>query len=318
MYFTLFSSVYQQKYFYISISTNGTVMEMSKTSEVIYGDEIFFNFIEVPFQEISQSGNLVKKIKQQQIHGFVIRDVFTTAEVDTVKEILAGLTEQDTLTTPSGQLFPAPFATMSNSDDMLKLYFDKLDLLYDLKEKQPAIKAMLEKMDQVFKSVAQDYKVGIPVNKIRHAPVAAGTFRIFLPGRGGLHVHCGNLFQAQSMHYYSLIENDIDMNDQLSYFLVLQNSEQGGELTIYDMLWQNVKRKESPEENSFVIDDDGKRIYLKDVRSFTVKPKVGDILIFSGGPIWHRVENIVGSIPRITFGGFLNFSKDDTELYYWS
>ena len=289
-----------------------------KKSEVIYGDEIFFNFIEVPFNELAQSGDLVKKIKQQQLHGFVVRDVFTPEEVEAVKKVIAGLTEEDTLNTPSGMLFPAPFATMSNSDDMLNLYFDKLNLLHALREKEPVIKTMLEKMEQVFKSVAQDYKVSIPVNKIKHAPVAAGTFRIFLPNRGGLHVHCGNLFQAQSMHYYSLIENDIDMDDQLSYFLVLQNSEQGGELTIYDMLWQNVKRKESPEENTFVIDDGGKRIYLKDVHNFIVKPKVGDILIFSGGPIWHRVENILGAIPRITFGGFLNFSKDDTELYYWS
>jgi hypothetical protein len=293
-------------------------MEMTKKSEVIYGDEIFFNFIEVPYSELGQSGNLVKQIKQEQIHGFVIRDVFSAGEIEAVKKALATLTEDDTMTTPSGRLFPAPFATMSNSGDMLKLYFDKLNLLHAMVEKEPAIKAMLEKMDSVFKAVAQDYKVTIPINKLAHAPVAAGTFRIFLPGKGGLHVHCGNLFQAQSMHYYSLIENDIDMDDQLSYFLVLQNSEQGGELTIYDMLWKDVKRKESPEENNFVIDDNDKAIYLKDVRSFVVKPNVGDILIFSGGPIWHRVENIGGSIPRMTLGGFLNFSKDDSELYYWS
>ena len=108
------------------------------------------------------------------------------------------------------------------------------------------------------------------------------------------------------------------MNDQLSYFLVLQESEKGGELSIYDMLWDQVKRKENPENNEFVIDDKDNHIYLKDVESFAVKPKPGDILIFSGGPIWHRVEDIKGSIPRITFGGFLNFSKDNKELYYWS
>jgi hypothetical protein len=293
-------------------------METIRKSEVIYGDEIFFNFIEVPFAELQQNGHLVKQLKQEQIHGFVIRDVFSTEEIEAVKKVLSGLTEADTMSTPSGTLFPAPFATMSNSEDMLKLYFDKLDLLYKLEEKEPVIKAMLKKMDWVFKAVAQDYKVSIPINKLAHAPVAAGTFRVFLPNKGGLHVHCGNLFQAQSMHYYSLIENNIDMDDQLSYFLVLQNSEQGGELTIYDMLWENVKRKETPEENNFVIDDNDKPIYLTDVRSFVVKPKVGDILIFSGGPIWHRVENIKGSIPRMTLGGFLNFSKDDTELFYWS
>jgi hypothetical protein len=135
---------------------------------------------------------------------------------------------------------------------------------------------------------------------------------------GGLHVHCGNLFQAQSMFFYSLIKNDIDMDDQLSYFVVLQQSEVGGELTIYDMLWDKVKSKESPENNEFVIDDEGKHIYVNTLKSFAVKPKPGDILVFSGGPIWHRVEDIKGQNKRLTFGGFLNFSKDNKELYYWS
>ena len=108
------------------------------------------------------------------------------------------------------------------------------------------------------------------------------------------------------------------MDDQLSYFLVLQQSEAGGELTIYDMLWDTVKRKESPENNDFVIDDNDNPIYVDQVRSFAVKPQPGDILVFSGGPIWHRVEDIKGASPRITFGGFLNFSKNQKELFYWS
>jgi hypothetical protein len=287
-------------------------------SEIIYGEKIFFNFIEVPFEELSHSGELIKKVKKQEIHGFVIKNAFSNEEVEKIKVALARLPRENNMATPSGEIFPAPFAVMSNSEDMLNMYFDKLNLLHSFVANEPVIQALLEKMDLIFKAVGGDYKVSIPVNKIRHAHVAAGTFRTFMPGKGGLHVHCGNLFQAQSLHYYSLIENDIDMDDQLSYFLVLQNSEQGGELTIYDMLWENVKRKESPEENEFVIDDNDKPVYLKDVPSFSVKPKAGDILIFAGGPIWHRVENIGGAMPRITLGGFLNFSKDDKELYYWS
>jgi hypothetical protein len=67
-----------------------------------------------------------------------------------------------------------------------------------------------------------------------------------------------------------------------------------------------------------VIDARGNTIYLKDVEQFTVKPLAGDVLIFSGGPIWHRVEDIKGDTSRITYGGFLNFSKDGKELFYWA
>ena len=101
------------------------------------------------------------------------------------------------------------------------------------------------------------------------------------------------------------------------FFLVLQNSEIGGELTIYDMHWKDIKHKDSIEENNYVLDPGGKRVYLDALRSFYVKPNPGDILIFSGGPIWHRVENIRGKNPRITFGGFLNFTPDDKGLRYW-
>ena len=293
-------------------------MEVVKESEVIYGNEIFFNFIEFPYTDIDQHGGLIASIKNHQVDGCVIRDIFSEAEIDEVKQIILSLPEEQLMITSSGKLFPAPFATVSNSDDMLRLYFDKLDLLYSLAQKHPVVKAMLTRVEKVFREVGKNYEVSIPVNKIRKAHVAPGNFRMFMPDWGGLHVHCGNLFQVQSEHYYSLIENDIDKNDQLSYFVVMQNSESGGELTIYDMLWDNVKSKASPEENNYVIDEAGRDLYLKDVRSFSVRPKVGDILIFAGGPIWHRVENIKGTIPRITFGGFLNFSKDEKELFYWS
>ncbi len=287
-------------------------------SERIYGDEIFFNFIELPFSSIDKVGDLVHQIKSKVIAGFIIKDVFTANEVNGIKNFLETLTEEEFMPTPSGKIFPAPFAVITDIEERLDAYYSKLDLFIKYKNNKEEIKVLTDKLDLFFKNVSKNYSVSIPINKIKDKEVAPGTFRIFYPNMGGLHVHCGNLFQAQSMFYYSLIKNDIDMNDQLSYFVVLQQPNEGGELTIYDMMWEQVKRKESPENNEFVIDDQNNPIYVKDLKSFAVKPKAGDILVFSGGPIWHRVEDIKGSVPRITFGGFLNFSKDNKELYYWS
>lgn len=288
------------------------------TAERIYGEEVFFKFIEIPSYQLKEGSDLAQQIKEEKIHGFIATDVFSKEEIEGIKEAIKRLPETDRMDTPSGNIFPAPFAIMSDSGEMVNQYYNRLQKFYDFAQKEPAIKNMLTKMDAFFKKAGGTYKVSIPSNKIRNAKVSPGTLRFFLPNMGGLQVHCGNLFQAQSMHYYSLIENDIDMDDQLSFFLVIQQPEQGGELTIYDMLWKDVKRKVHPENNEYVINDKGENIYLKDVRSFSVNPKPGDILIFSGGPIWHRVENIKGDIPRMTFGGFLNFSKDAKELYYWS
>jgi hypothetical protein len=284
----------------------------------VYGEDIFFDFIEVPFSNIEQSGGLVSKIKNNEIAGFIMTEVFTSEQVEEIKISLQSLNKDVFMPTPSGKVFPAPFAVITNAEERLEEYYNKLQAFDKYKNSVAVIKMFTERLDYFFKSVAVNYKVSVPVNRIKDREVALGTFRLFYPNMGGLHVHCGNLFQAQSMFYYSLVKNDIDMNDQLSYFVVLQQSEKGGELTIYDMLWDNVKRKESPENNEYVIDDSNNSIYVKDLKSFAVKPKPGDILVFSGGPIWHRVEDIKGISPRITFGGFLNFSKDDKELFYWS
>jgi hypothetical protein len=285
----------------------------------VYGEEIFFKFIEVPFSEVESNGDLVSRIKTNDIAGFIVKNVFTAAEIDFLKGFLKStMKEEDFMPTPTGKIFPAPFAVISDQEAQLALYYEKLTRFNTYKDSIPELKAFNTKLDKFFKLVASNYKVTVPVNKIKDKEVAPGTFRMFYPGKGGLHVHCGNLFQAQSMFYYSLIKNDIDMDDQLSYFVVLQQSEKGGELTIYDMLWDKVKRKESPENNEFVIDDEGNHIYVDKIKSFAVRPEPGDILIFSGGPIWHRVEDIKGENPRITFGGFLNFSKNEEELYYWS
>ena len=289
-----------------------------ESTERVYGPEVFFNFVEIPADKLSESGHLVKQLRNNEIQGFIIKNALSEQEVADILKAVEKPIEEHGMDTPSGKTFPAPFAIITNSDERLNAYFDQMQNIYALMNREPVVKSIHEKIDKLFKAVAQDYKVSIPVNKIKNAPVSPGQFRVFNHEKGGLFVHCGNLFQSQSLHYYSLLANDIDMNDQLSFFWLLQNSEEGGELTIYDMLWKDVKRKKTAEENESVIDDNGNTVMLKDIPSFAVRPLPGDILIFSGGPIWHRVENIKGKTPRITFGGFLNFSKDDTELFYWS
>ena len=289
-----------------------------RTTDRIYGDRIFFNFVEVSAEKLPESGDLIRKIKNNEIQGFLVKEFFTAHEVSDILKAIEKPVEEAAMDTSTGKMFPAPFAIITDSGERLDAFYKSLQYFDNLMERQPAVKNVKNKIDAFFKSVGKDFNVSVPVNKIKNLPVSAGCFRMFLPNMGGLFVHCGNLFQRQSEYYYSLLSNDIDMNDQLSFFWVLQNAETGGELTIYDMLWKDVKRKSSSEENESVIDDSGKTVYLKDISSFTVKPMPGDILVFSGGPIWHRVENIKGNTTRITYGGFVNFSKDGKEIFYWS
>lgn len=291
---------------------------LDDTTKRIYGQEIFFKFLEIPFNEIEKNGNLIKRIQMNDIAGFIAKNVFSPDEILQLKDYLNKLKENNILLEkPSGEIFPAPFAAINGTDN-IDWFYSTLDLFSEHKETNPIINSLLNRIDTFFKTVAQDYQVSIPLYKVKNREVCPGTFRIYTPGKGGLQIHCGNLFHTNFVSHYSLLKNTIDMNNQLSFFMVLQHSEEGGELTIYDLMWNKVKRKETYEETDVVIDDEGNRININTVRNFSVKPQPGDIIVFSGGNIWHRVEEIKGINPRITFGGFLNFSDDNKELFYWS
>lgn len=291
--------------------------KQSKTS-TIKGENIFFNFIEVPFDKLSESGELIKDLKEGKIHGFILKNLFSKEEIESILRAIEKPIEDFAMVTPYGKMYPTPFAIITDNSERLDAYYNSLESLHSVMAKEPYVNLIRERIEKFFKTVGSTFKVSVPINKTKKLPVSEGSFRTFYKDKGALFVHCGNLFQQQSKFYYSQLENDIDMNDQLSFFFNLQNSEVGGELTIYNMLWKDVVGKASPEENECVIDKNGKTIYLKDVEQFTVKPQPGDILVFAGGPIWHRVEDIKGNTPRITYGGFVNFSNDGKELFYWS
>jgi hypothetical protein len=293
-------------------------MATMENISTIKGDKIFFNVFEVPYDKLADSGDLIRKLKNGEVHGFVLKNLFSKDEIAAVLSVIEKPMEEKSLVTPYGKMFPSPFAIVTNSEERLDAYYESIEALDELSEQVPAVKLVRDRVRNFFKQVAKDFKVSVPVNKTKKLPVSEGSFRVFYKDKGALFVHCGNLFQQQSEFYYSQLENDIDMSDQLSFFFNLQNTEIGGELTIYNMLWKDVVGKASPDENESVIDAKGDTIYLKDVAQFTVKPEPGDILVFAGGPIWHRVEDIKGDTPRITYGGFVNFSNDDKELFYWS
>lgn len=284
----------------------------------IYGEEIFFNFVEVDGLSGVNNSDFIIKIKEHEIDGFVAKNIFSEEEIEQIKHSLVQIPLDELISTSSGKIFPAPFASIMDTGEYLERYFSKRDLLEKYNRAYPPLQNLSDKLELFFQKISGGLSVTVPKNKNLNKKVTPGTYRFFYPNMGGLHVHCGNYFQSEFDLYFSQMEDNVDLRDQLSYFIVLQKPEEGGELTIYDLRWENVKRKEQPLDNDFVIDDDGRRIPLSEVRTFKVNPVPGDILVFLGGTLWHRVEDIKGDIPRITFGGFINFSKNDKELYYWS
>ena len=287
---------------------------ISQTSERIYGDDIFFDFREIEYKDITD--HLINDVKTRKIDGFVTKNVYSKEEVSQILSLMKNADPQYRLEGSTSTMYPAPFAIITDKDEKLREYFTKLNYFNSYLEKNN-MGWFTERLNRFFNKCGSDFEVSNPINMVANQRVAPGNIRMFHTGKGGSPVHCGNFFRWRHGFFYSLLEPGIDSSQQLSYFVLLQNSEQGGELTIYDMVWDNVKRKVDVENNDSVINDAGERIYLTDCRQFTVKPQPGDILVFDGGRIWHRVEDIYGQTKRITFGGFINFSTDSKKFYYW-
>ena len=54
------------------------------------------------------------------------------------------------------------------------------------------------------------------------------------------------------------------------------------------------------------------------VHRYFVKPEPGDLLLFAGGNVWHRVEKVAGFKSRITLGGFIAETTTPGKYYIWS
>jgi hapalindole-type alkaloid chlorinase len=302
-------------------------------SSTITGQSSFFKFMEIEYDDIKKNQQIdyIRELKEEHIDGFVAKHVFSASEVSSIKNYLKTLPEGELLNFPAGKIFPAIFSTINGTKGGFKRYYNSLNL-YNQKvnANNSPLNLLTDRMADFFKNTANSYVPRVPRNTWNNELVAASTIRFFIPGTGNLHVHCGHSHQPQpherdakptsedDLRFYNILPADFASFPQLSYFLVLQNPEQGGELTVYDLLWDERITKDYPENNEFLIDPNGKKLYLTELNSFAINPKAGDVLVFSGGPIWHRVEEVKGNIPRITFGGFVNFSTDDKAIYYWS
>jgi hypothetical protein len=134
------------------------------------------------------------------------------------------------------------------------------------------------------------------------------TIRICYPDKGGIFHHVGNEFILK-LPESAFIKNDIILNNQLSFFFVIQAPESGGELVVYPKKFEDYKNEDNKE---FIYSE------LEELPQLVLKPKVGDLIIFQGGNIWHKVADVKGRKDRITLGGIISYNFKKDTLFYWS
>jgi hypothetical protein len=164
------------------------------------------------------------------------------------------------------------------------------------------------RVEALFGAMSGGRPVAIPRSDAG-APYTPATIRVLPPGHR-IDLHCGLDFirRARGAPVHALV----DYHLQLSYFALLQAPASGGELVLYDLPW-SLEVVASGEIEGVPV---GLAAAFAD--SEVVELGAGDLLLFNGGRIYHRVTEVGPGPRRITIGGFAALSKDHRTFHYWN
>jgi hypothetical protein len=111
---------------------------------------------------------------------------------------------------------------------------------------------------------------------------------------------------------YEGVEYDVSkINNQFSCILHLQETERGGNLSIYRKQWE--KKLEKFRKVEFGYNDTLK----KNIEVDTIESKVGDLVILNPNYL-HEVSKIQGNLDRVTLGMFFGIQNKDKKILSWA
>jgi hypothetical protein len=277
-----------------------------------------FKSVEINDQSIDE---LLKSLLEEKIHGIVIKNFLSDEEITTLKNKIQSIPiEQKTIINEGFRSYPLSFAQFSQKLEAgLMNVNDYLKIAHFVLSNQAA-QLGINITERLIKFLSKSNiikQVSPIIEKNSQKPLIPFNIRELLPGSGELIIHCENLFFDEFPAFFKWLKLMDITDNKLSYFITVQNAEKGGELCCFDLSWQKVKKRISPTK---LLDETGEIIDLEKttIETFLLKPEEGDLLLFAGGNIWHRVLTVQGNKSRITIGGFIAETNMPGRYYIWS
>ena len=252
--------------------------------------------------------NCFADVQNGELDGVIVKGLFTPEHMTEVSRRVTDRRDQaDDLSFGAMYGFP-----LNKSGDTRDEYLAEADRFVDVHQElfDLDVRSLLS---DVLRSGSGGRRVDVPVEAGRaYTPV---TFRIMSPGLGGLKAHTGNEFtlleaESRGMRW---LRTEVRVWDCLSFFAVAQTAESGGRLHLADLCWND-----TPDEWKVFDQNNRDDSFFDDLPQDAMPLDAGDLIVFAGGRIWHKVSDIGGDRDRITFGGFAALRHDDTELWFWS
>lgn len=269
------------------------------------------------------------ELRSSKLHGFLVKNFLNQEEVLAINENFKRLPSDMLNVTPVGKFYPKVFPELNNQikeidDDEVRTTivqnFFNANLEFKSKYFDNFGVDLYQRLNDFFSTISSGYSIDVPKGFNNEGLYPFGTFRSFNPESGILTIHCGNYFQSEYELIYKDLVRSVEVKDQLSYFVMLQPAENSGHLRVFNLRWKDGMTKPSmmndeevitPDKNIININSDSNIVYED------MKPQAGDLILFQGGNIWHKVTRIEGLKSRVTFGGFMGYSKVKNEYLIW-
>lgn len=263
-------------------------------------------WVDVDAANVEEWPDAITQIYEGSIDGMTIRGVFSPEEA---AEAVRRLERHRPEFVDHGTV--AMFGTaIVGSDDERSLYHRTAPTMTaELEALFPA--GFARRIEQTLLALGRQRPVRVPDDGPSR-PYVPATARILPPGGGVIHAHTANEF-CHVWPAYEHLRRTARMWNSLSYFMTAQCAEAGGSLMLYDLVWDDTPEDVlalpmGPERDARLARFDGR----------VIAPGIGDMVLFTGGRIWHRVTPIEGPTSRVTIGGFVAESTDGDEILYWS
>ena len=265
--------------------------------------------LEIDAADVARHGDAIDRILGREIFGVLVRGVFPPEHL---ADVVARLER-----TPMMPVFDSDTFQGRTYGRVLRMADGRLDEYFEAARRmRPALAEAFghemgyeERLREIVGALGGGRPVSVPsVGPRMYAPA---TVRVIEPG-GTIFLHCGN--ETYAFPALKELTEIIDPAGEISTLVPLALPENGGELEIYDVCFGD----------PLIAELDGRlgresaHRGLSDRRCVRLRPEVGDLALFEEGRYYHRVNEVGGTRPRWTMGGFLAPSRDARTLHYWS
>lgn len=294
-----------------------------KTEESLLQGDLIYNFMVCDFKDLDKVPHDAYDLMiKRQLHGIILRNVLEQTEIEQLLKKLENIPKEKKVFNDKNNLYPRGFSTYNyqssgNKQIDFDTYFQNAKEYTDQFVVNFGID-IPERLKKIFEHIGSGRNFNLLSAPDNMGLFPHSQFRTLYPNMGLFPAHCENSHLTEFNHFFERLNSKAVVKDMMSYFFMLQKPDNGGEMILFDIFWEEGQKWIPVDKiqlsNGKIIDP----IKDKNIKKMHLNLQAGDMLMFWGGPIWHKVTKVKGTKSRITLGGFFSVSSDNREIVCWA